>query len=92
MLSGGTAVREAWLGYTGSPPTPTMSLVVCVCVCASVHACTRACVFVFLGNFCLVQYLLLSSISSESLNHSTSVSTAYLSGIKSEAPGVGILD
>lgn len=84
MLNGGTAVREAWLGYTGTPPTPTMSLVVCVCA--------RTCVFVYLGNFCQVQYLLLSSISSESLNHSTSVSTSSLSDIKSEAPRVGILD
>lgn len=88
MLNGGTAVREAWLGYPGSPPTPTMSLVVCVCVCV----CARACVFVFLGNFCQVQYLLLSPISSELLNHSTSLSPAYLSGITSEAPRVGILD
>ena len=39
MLNGGTAVREAWLGYTGTPPTPTMSLVVCVCVCAHVCVC-----------------------------------------------------
>ena len=44
MLNGGTAVREAWLGYTGTPPTPTVSLV--VCVCTRTHARVHVCVCV----------------------------------------------
>ena len=81
MLNGDTAMREARLRDTSSPPTPTMSLCVCVCVC----------VCLFLGNFCQVQNPLLSSGSSESLNHSLSI--AYLPDINSEPLELeGVLD
>ena len=58
MLNGGTAVREAWLGYPGSPPTPTVSLVVCGCVCVCVCVCVCTCVC-----FCVSGKLMPGAIS-----------------------------